>query len=1019
MKSWWKQEPLEESSKRGVVRAALAGASRSGLISISVSYLLANTEADRVGVWLEPPDATGRSGCPAIFRGNTADRDGTAAPVEWERLSPEAPLPVDVFMTGRAILQDLDASPDRPIVGPLIGIQRVVWAPVGNNGQLRGVLLAGLRRKNASDPQPALEQLSAELSLALEWESESRRARDHKDDVALTREVFSELAGTGPSDALLQRIVASCPTQSATHSMDAVFAVLREWPLEPRRTSGETDVEAGTRTWHSGDEAWARGMENEPLSALFARAREAHCPVANAPGLRWSSNDVRRIVAVPLESGGRSLGVLVAGFRNENTCANTSEHLALRASLATVVLDTRRREREAAHSSARQRALLEAGGTSILIDATGRVAGMSGGAQELLQHPSAATSSSETHGTPNAAPQFDELFRARDQKNVSAWLQRILSRPSDRDTQDDILEAELGNSVRVRVRAVVPPDGQQAVVSMQTIALLDTDVRAEPGDAQLINVIEWLEEGVVLFDADHGIRAMNTRFAQIAGIAPDEIGRITTINALISRMASQAARPESFAEKWREQARGGDAGLREEIQLLRPVPRVLERAARPITDSAGRRLGRVEIYRDLTAQRVFQSKLLQTEKLAALGQMVTGVAHELSNPLTSILGYAQRLLLDSDSANPGAAQQIFQEAERASTIVRQLLITARDSRPERRRVALNQVIARALDLLRFSLAAERVRIEQDLDADLPPILGDAGQLQQVLMNLIGNSRQAIEQGGKGGTVKLRTRRTSENLVVLEVSDDGPGIPDAILSRIFDPFFTTKPAGIGTGLGLAIVLGIVREHGGQVHVASPPGAGAKFVLEFPIAKTSDLHTPALPATGPGANIAGREVARIRKAPSALARESAPLRAWAGSRVLVVEDEPTVARLIADVLEDEGLRVDVLLDGREALRRAARENYDLVICDMKMPGIDGQHFYRGLASSGNPLRKKFLFVTGDVIASHTQEFLERHDLPHVAKPFRVEELSDKVRRVLAESSPPEFLPSLAEKTNVARK
>ena len=142
------------------------------------------------------------------------------------------------------------------------------------------------------------------------------------------------------------------------------------------------------------------------------------------------------------------------------------------------------------------------------------------------------------------------------------------------------------------------------------------------------------------------------------------------------------------------------------------------------------------------------------------------------------------------------------------------------------------------------------------------------------------------------------------------------------------------------------------------------------------------------------------------------------------MLVVEDEPTVARLIGDVLEDQGLRVDVLLDGREALKRAAREVYDLVICDMKMPDLDGQHFYRSLVSTDNPLRKKFLFVTGDVIASHTHEFLERHQVSHVAKPFRVEELSEKVRRVLASASPPDPLAAavdkvLVEKTNVARK
>jgi hypothetical protein len=147
--------------------------------------------------------------------------------------------------------------------------------------------------------------------------------------------------------------------------------------------------------------------------------------------------------------------------------------------------------------------------------------------------------------------------------------------------------------------------------------------------------------------------------------------------------------------------------------------------------------------------------------------------------------------------------------------------------------------------------------------------------------------------------------------------------------------------------------------------------------------------------------------------------ATLGAWAGTRVLVLEDEPTVARLIADVLEDEGLRVDVLLDAREALARAARENYTLAICDMKMPEMDGEQFYQALVSAKNPLHGRFLFVTGDVLAARTRNFLERNHLSHVAKPFRVEELTEKIRGVLEATSPREPSRAFNAKRNVARK
>jgi len=341
------------------------------------------------------------------------------------------------------------------------------------------------------------------------------------------------------------------------------------------------------------------------------------------------------------------------------------------------------------------------------------------------------------------------------------------------------------------------------------------------------------------------------------------------------------------------------------------------------------------------------------------------------------------------------------------------LLNARETLPERRTVSLNEVVLKTMELQRFGLEAEKIRVEIELDPALPEVHGDSGQLQQVLMNLVGNSRQAIEQLGRSGTIHVRTKKIGEQKMLLEVRDDGPGVPPAILARIFDPFFTTKPAGVGTGLGLSIVLSVVREHGGQVHVLNPPQGGAVFQIELPAAAAHFREE--------SSEFAPRERrSMLRANPRNTQREERPALRQAsgkGSRVLVVEDEPTVARLIADVLEDEGFEVDVLLDGREALDRAARQQYDLVICDMKMPGLDGQHFYKSLERAGNPLHERFLFVTGDIVAAQTQEFLKRNDLPHVAKPFRVEELTEKVYRVL-ESKVRREAPVTATRKNAAR-
>src|SRR3989449_8142417 len=253
---------------------------------------------------------------------------------------------------------------------------------------------------------------------------------------------------------------------------------------------------------------------------------------------------------------------------------------------------------------------------------------------------------------------------------------------------------------------------------------------------------------------------------------------------------------------------------------MRPTRKVIERFSRPVMDAGGQRLGWLEVYRDITGQRLIHSKLLQTEKMAALGQLVSGIAHELNNPLTSIMGYAQLLLGRRLEPELGAdARMIYQEAERAGHIVKNLLLFAREAKPERRPVNLNEVVERTLALRSYELKIENIAVETQLDPDLPLTLADAAQMQQVILNLVVNAEQAMQQGRGHGHIRVRTQRLSTQRLALEVADDGPGIPPEVASRIFDPFFTTKPVGVGTGLGLSIVYGIIHEHGGEISVSS--------------------------------------------------------------------------------------------------------------------------------------------------------------------------------------------------------
>jgi signal transduction histidine kinase/CheY-like chemotaxis protein len=997
MQIWRKKD---ETSGSGVARAALAGASHEELVRKALKTLTQDESADRVGVWLVPDSSPGRVNefSPA-FHGLMWDRAGQECPREWMHLSLEPPLPEELLIGGKPVEQHLEASPENAVIGQLVGLRYATWIPVANRGQVqgqvkgqvKGLILVGSKGRPLGSVRERAVNVAAELALALELEDQHNFTRIRNADLALARHFLETASGDQPIETLLANLAADCTTRSA-NGPGASFAVIGALQ-DHSGTSGKTG-EVAFR-WRSGDEQWTRAVESEPLAAVWRRALEARRVIGAEPPSAWAKSSVARIVAYPLEVQGQLLGTLVAGLPGDATSLATLDRLDLRALMAASMLE-RRKHLDAESQSARcqQELLGLLNEPLLLLDASGRISASSRGARELFRPAVSAREPKPPGALP--AEHLSGLFCGRDRERVEQWLRDSLqASASSSISEKQLPQAQLHNGINVRLHFAPLVPGQPVAILLQPLGATESARQSDHAEVELQNVIEWLEEGVLLFDAGENVRAINTRFEQIMGLNPGQSGKIKSLEGLIAHLAGQAAEPERFEARWRELARGIEGGVREELQMVRPAPRILERAARPVLDSIGRRVGRVEIYRDLTAQRVFQSRLLQTEKLAGLGQMVSGIAHELSNPLTTILGYAQRLLVRQDpSARSEEARQIYQEAERASTILRQLLLNARETLPERRLVSLNQIVMRSMELQRFSLAAEKIRVETDLDPALPFVHGDPGQLQQVLMNLVGNAQQALEQQGRGGFIRLRTRRIGERRVLLEVEDNGPGIPQAIQARIFDPFFTTKPAGVGTGLGLSIVLSVVREHGGQVHVLSPPRGGAKFQIEMPAA-SEHQQAEALTLVAPERKNALPETVPFIDAAN---RRAAPFESGEVPRVLVVEDEPTVARLIADVLEDEGMQVDVLLDGREALDRAARVSYDLVICDMKMPGLDGQHFHKSLQRTKNPLSNRFLFVTGDVIAAQTREFLERNRLPHVAKPFRVEELMEKVREVL---------------------
>ena len=367
-------------------------------------------------------------------------------------------------------------------------------------------------------------------------------------------------------------------------------------------------------------------------------------------------------------------------------------------------------------------------------------------------------------------------------------------------------------------------------------------------------------------------------------------------------------------------------------------------------------------------------QLLEAEKLATMGNLLAGVAHELNSPLSVILGQVGLFATTAaDDSARARAREIGEAAERCAHIVRRFLTIAQRHPPERGHVSLNLLLRDAVELLAFELRIDNIEVQLDLESDLPLVWADGHQLKQVAVNLIANARQAMREASAPRRLSFLTRHEVQSRRVrIEVADTGPGIPPEIQARIFEPFFTTRPEGEGTGLGLALARGIIEGHGGAISVESRPGEGARFLIELPV------ETPRLTHGEPETFEAALPVP--------------------GKTILVVDDEPAVAALLAEGLSRDGYKVDTAANGAIALRKLAAQNYDLIISDSGMPVLSGPELYLELERREPHLAQRFVFVTGDVLNSSTRAFLEQTGAPQLEKPFTLESVKRVVRRAL---------------------
>jgi len=363
-------------------------------------------------------------------------------------------------------------------------------------------------------------------------------------------------------------------------------------------------------------------------------------------------------------------------------------------------------------------------------------------------------------------------------------------------------------------------------------------------------------------------------------------------------------------------------------------------------------------------RRLTEERIQETARLASIGELAAGVAHEINNPLTSVLGYSEMVLSKSlPEEVSGDIQTIYDEAQRAARIVQNLLFFAGRRNTEKQYLDLNSVLIRSLEIKSYDFKVSSIDVVTDLSPGDKKTMIDEHQLVQVFLNILTNAEQAIHQAVGKGQIGVRTV-SSDDGIEITIKDDGPGIPSEVLNRIFEPFFTTKGVGQGTGLGLSISYGIIKQHGGDIWAESVEGEGTTFHITLPVAAPEMLkmfETPTLAS-----------IERTTK------------------HILVVEDEPQIRNLLGKYLESERYTVDLAEDGQEAWRKLANIDYDCILLDLKMPGMSGPELYKLIQEISETMASTVVFVTGDTVSPATRDFISETGNPMVAKPFRMAEL-----------------------------
>ena len=631
------------------------------------------------------------------------------------------------------------------------------------------------------------------------------------------------------------------------------------------------------------------------------------------------------------------------------------DHVAMVVASMHDVTDERRARDAVAQSEARYRQLFDATSDAVLtLSLTGAITSANPAACDVFDTPGEQLLGRSFHPF-LAPPDLDRLTTfLRD-----AWV------GDSRTTECTIVRRN--ETSRALAVTAIPMRQGRAVVGLLLVGRDVTDERGRVdvlhrSEARYAQLVDTASDGIFTLDEEGSFTSINRAFEAATGHGRD---------AISGHHFTELLDPRDREDIWElfVSALHGQR-VQREVRYLDASghTRWGSLVASPMVER-GRVTGVLGMVRDVSSEKRMLDELLRRERLASVGQWLGGVAHELNNPLSAILAFSELLLEEAagEARDRDTLRTLHGEAHRAAGIIGNLMHLTRDRPAERRELQLAEAVDQAMAIRRYALGAAGIELEEDIRRDLPTTVGDAGRLQQAVLHLVSRAEHALRGWAGAKRLSVRLSRVA-NALVLEVQDSGPGIASAELDRLFTPRVAGRDGVDLAGVGLAVAAGIVREHGGRIHVDSTPGAGATFVAEIPIVAAVLETSPA-------------------QSDAAVPDESVPSRA-AALDVLVVDDEPALRQALAQLLERLGHRVWLAQDGEEAERIIEARPLDRILLDLRMPRMGGDALFDALRERRPEVSRKVVFLTGDAESEDASDFLRASGRVTLHKPFTLE-------------------------------